>query len=144
MNLGKFAVQAIKKWNPFGPEAITRRDQNKAFRKARRKARKGEALTHEEEQLVAQETVKVILPDGSTVERTEPTIKARTSTKATVGAALAAYPGYQVVEMIQSIDFPWPWLENFTNGPGFVWLCATIIPLVIARFTKSPIFKQAL
>lgn len=88
--------------------------------------------------------VTVTLPDGSTIERTEPTIPARTSTKATVGAALAAYPGLEFVQAIQSANLPWPWLEDFTNGPLFVWLCATIIPLVIARFTKSPIAKQAL
>ena len=43
MNVAKFAVRAIKEWNPFGAEAITRRDENKAFRQARRKAKRGDA-----------------------------------------------------------------------------------------------------
>lgn len=144
MNIGKFAVQAIKEWNPLGPEAIVRRANNKAFRKAFRKARKGKELTPEEQAIMAENTVTVTLPDGSTIERTEPTIPLRTATKATIGSVVAAYPGYQLVELIQSINFPWPWLEDFTNGPAFVWLCATIIPIVIARVTKSPITPQAI
>jgi hypothetical protein len=57
---------------------------------------------------------------------------------------VAAYPGYQVVDMIQGLNLPWPWLEDFTNSGAFVWLCATIIPIVIARFSKSPLGKQAI
>ena len=51
MSLGKFAVDAIKAWNPLSPEAHARRDRNKAFRKARRKAKRGEPLTEQESQL---------------------------------------------------------------------------------------------
>jgi hypothetical protein len=48
MNIGKIAVQAIREWNPLGPEAFARRDRNKAYRKARRKAKRGEVLTEDE------------------------------------------------------------------------------------------------
>lgn len=143
MSLGKVAVEAIKEWNPLGPDGVVRRATNKDFRKAFRKYRKGETLTPQEELILAEKIV-LTAPDGSTIEHTPPTVPLRTATKATLGAAVAAYPGYEVVQMIQAFEFPWPWLENFTNGPGFVWLCATIIPLIIARFTKSPLSKQAL
>lgn len=146
MNLGKFAgsaaVSAIKSWDPLGPEAIKRRAINKAFRKAFRKSRKGKELTPQEQQIMAEQTLT--LPNGETITRTEPLIPARTSTKALVGSAIGAYPGYQVVQMIQDAMIPWPWLEDFTNSSAFVWLCATIIPIIIARFTKSPITKQAI
>lgn len=146
MNLGKFvgsaAVAAIKEWNPRGPEAIKRRAINKGFRKVFKKARRGETLTAEEQRVMAEQTLT--LPNGETITRTEPLIPARTSTKAFVGSAIGAYPGYQVVQMIQDAVLPWPWLEDFTNSAAFVWLCATIIPIVIARFTKSPLAKRAL
>lgn len=142
MNLGKLAVDAIKAWDPRGPEAIKRRAINKAFRKAFKKSLKGEPLTPQEQQIMAEQTLT--LPNGETITRTEPLIPLRTATKATIGSALGAYPGYQVVQMIQDAMLPWPWLENFTNSSAFVWLCATIIPLVIARFTKSPLAKQVL
>jgi hypothetical protein len=92
------------------------------------------------------ETVTLTLPSGETIEHTPPVIAARTSTKTAAGSALLAFPGYEIVQQIQAADLSGisPWLENFTNGPAFVWLCATIIPVVIARFTKSPLNKQAL
>ena len=52
MNLGKFAVDAIKAWNPLSQEAYERRDRNKAYRKARRKAKRGEAVTEEEYEIL--------------------------------------------------------------------------------------------
>lgn len=54
MNLGKFAVQAIKAWDPLSPEAYARRDRNKAYRKARRKQKRGETLTEQEAQILNQ------------------------------------------------------------------------------------------
>lgn len=52
MNVAKFAVRAIKEWNPLGPEAYERRDRNKAYRQARRKAKRGETLTTDEYELL--------------------------------------------------------------------------------------------
>lgn len=90
---------------------------------------------------------KVILttPEGETVEHTPPLIAARTSTKAAAGSALLAFPGFELVQQIQAADLSGisPALESFTNSAGFVWLCATIIPIIIARFTKSPLVKQS-
>lgn len=67
MNAGKFvgsaAVAAIKEWNPFGPEAYERRDRNKAYRKARRKFKRGETLTAEEIATLKQ-TVEVTTMNG--------------------------------------------------------------------------------
>lgn len=140
--VGSAAVAAIKEWNPLGPEALVRRDKNKRFRKAFRKARKGKELTPEEQQIMAEQ--RLTLPSGETITRTEPLIQARTSTKALVGSSVLAFPGYQIVQVIQDAMLPWAWLEEFTNSAAFVWLCATIIPIVIARFTKSPLAKQAL
>lgn len=138
MNLGKFAgsaaVAAIKEWNPRGPEAIKRRAVNKAFRKAFKKSRKGEELTPEEKQIMAEQTLT--LPNGETITRTEPTINARTSTKVAVGGLAGLLP---IIQGIQEIEIPWPWLENFTNSDLFVQI-ATIGGLwLIARFSKSPL-----
>ena len=54
MNLGKFAVQAIKEWNPLSPEAYERRDRHKAYRKARKKQKRGEPLTEQDRQILNQ------------------------------------------------------------------------------------------
>lgn len=89
---------------------------------------------------------KVILttPTGETIEHTPPTINARTSTKATGGALLLGYPVIEIVTAIQGADIPIEWLESFTNGPVFEWLCYSIIPIIIARMTKSPLVTKAL
>ena len=56
MNLGKFfgsaAVSAIREWNPLSPENYARRDRNKAYRKARKKFRRGQTLTAEEVEIL--------------------------------------------------------------------------------------------
>ena len=56
MSAGKFvgeaAVAAIRKWAPFSPESYAIRDRNKAYRKARRKAKRGETLTEQEDELL--------------------------------------------------------------------------------------------
>ena len=58
MGMGKFvgeaAVSAIRSWNPLSPEAYARRDRNKAFRKARKKAKRGETLTEDEYEIFQQ------------------------------------------------------------------------------------------
>lgn len=81
---------------------------------------------------------------GETIEHSPPVIPLRTATKATAGTVLLGYPVIEIVQQIQAIEFPWPWLESFTGSSTFEWLCYSIIPIVIARFTKSPLTKQAL
>jgi hypothetical protein len=89
---------------------------------------------------------KVILTTatGETIEHSPPLINARTSTKAAAGTVLLGYPVVDIVAAIQGANIPIEWLESFTNGPVFEWLCYSIIPVLIARFTKSPLSKQAL
>ncbi len=87
------------------------------------------------------ETVTVTLPEGSQIQRAEPTIPLRTSTK--VGLSGVAI-GLPVIQYIQEIQFPWEWLENFTNSDLFVQLATLAGAYLVAKFTKSPIAKQAL
>lgn len=102
-----------------------------------------EARQRRREQRMAE---KVILttPTGETIEHSPPVIPLRTATKATVGTAVLGYPLIDIVQAIQGAQIPIEWLESFTNGPVFEWLCYSIIPIVIARFTKSPLTKQPL
>lgn len=143
MNLGKFfgsaAVSAIKEWNPRGPEAIKRRAINKAFRKAFKKSRKGEELTPQEQQIMAEQTLT--LPNGETITRSEPIIPARTSTKVGVTGVIAGIP---VIQWIQSIEFPWPWLESMTNSDIFVQVATLALAYVVARMSKSPLTPTSL
>lgn len=108
----------------------------------RRRAKRGLPPLGQQE-VVMPEVVRVISEDGTETTRTEPTIPLRTSTKAFIGSAIGAYPGWQIVQAVQEVMFSTPWIEEFTNSALFVWLCATIIPLIIARFTKSPSAKSA-
>jgi len=90
------------------------------------------------------EKIVLTTPTGETIEHTPPTIPLRTATKATAGTVLLGYPLVQIVEAVQGAMFQTEWLENFTNGPIFEWLCYSIVPLVIARLSKSPLGKQFL
>lgn len=148
MNLGKFAAQAIKEWNPLGPEAYARRDRNKAYRKARRKTRRGETLTTEEQAIMAQETVTITLPDGSTHERVEPVIKARTSTKVLgVGGTLFAATAAAVIPNWDAINASLAAACQSENGPAY-GLGAMGVMLAVnyftARLSKSPAKPGAL
>jgi hypothetical protein len=129
----------------FSPE---RRAKRKARRSARKKARKGEPLTAVEQEILMAEVVKVTLPDGRTVERTEPTIKKRTSTKV-LGAAGAGFaaslvtlvPFYDeinglLLEACQSEQGPTVFLAGFVVATGIAY--------TTARFTKSPILPGKL
>jgi len=145
MNLGKFAVQAIKEWNPLSPEAYARRDRNKAFRKARRKAKRGETLTQDEEIVMAQQTATVTLPSGETIARTEPRIPLRTSTKVGVVGLLvpllSVIPFYDeinglLLQACQSENGP----TVFLGGAAVAWASA----VVTARLSKSPAKPGAL
>ena len=145
MNLGKFAgqaaVAAIREWAPFSPENISRRRTNKAVRKIMRKSRKGKPLSPEEERFMSENTSTVTLPNGEIVQRAEPTISARTSTKVAVGGFGVLLP---VIQGVQEIDFPWPWLENFTNSDLFVQLATLAGAWLIARMSRSPAKPGAL
>jgi uncharacterized protein YjeT (DUF2065 family) len=65
VNVGKIAVSAIKEWNPFSPEAYERRDKNKAYRKARRKAKKGEVLTEDEYEILSTNQETEMFPQNT-------------------------------------------------------------------------------
>lgn len=88
------------------------------------------------------EVMKVTAPDGTETTRREPIVPARTSTKAAVGSLLAAYPGIELVMWLQTVDYPWPLVQSFTHSDAFPWVCATLIPVIIARFTRSPAGAQ--
>ncbi len=79
--------------------------------------------------------VTVTLPDGTEVQRQEPLIPTRTSTKVAATGLIAGIP---VIQYIQEIVFPWPWLEAFTNSDVFVQVATLIFAVVVARLSKSP------
>lgn len=114
MNLGKFAgsaaVAAIKEWNPLSPEGYERRDRNRAYRKARRKAKRGETLTEDQYEILRTTKETSMIPQG----------------KATyTGAALAAgspFIGFAVAAVA-------PPLENAIVGLGMApAVCAADAP----------------
>lgn len=152
MSAGKFvgeaAVAAIRSWNPFSPESYERRDRNKAYRKARRKQRRGESLTPEEQAIMAQETVIVTMPDGSTHERVEPVIKKRVSTKVTaVGLAFFAATAATVIPNWDAINAGLMAACQSEYGPavGLGGMLAMLaVNAVTARVTKSPIKPGAI
>lgn len=76
------------------------------------------------------------LPDGTQIERAEPMINARTSTKV---AGTGLMLGLPIIQGIQAIDFPWPWVEQFTNSALFVQLATLLLAYVTARISKSPL-----
>jgi hypothetical protein len=86
---------------------------------------------------------KVILttPTGETIEHTPPAIPARTSTKVGVTGVVAGIP---VIQWIQSIEFPWPWLESMTNSDMFVQVATLALAYIVARMSKSPLVSKAL
>ena len=145
--IGEAAVGAALSWNPFGPEAYARRDRNKAYRKARRKAKRGEILTPEEQAIMAENTVKMII-DGQEIERAEPTLKLRTSTK--VG-------GVNVVAILGAAGLMFPFWQDINsaivaacesgNAPAAVlggMAIAGVYSTITARLTKSPAKPGAL
>jgi hypothetical protein len=131
--LGEAAVSAVLNLNPFGPEGYARRDRNKAFRKARRKARKGEQLTNDEELIMAQQTSTVTLPSGETILRTEPAIPLRTSTKSLLGGTFLAQVYVQIVGLL-----PYDGLVAALTTPEAIALASVLFAAAVARFTKSP------
>lgn len=137
------AVHAIKEWNPFGPQEILKREYNKKFRKARKKLRKGEPLSEEEEIMMEKEVVKLTLADGTPVgERVEPTIPWRTSTKmkigswtTIIGSVAVLIPYYDEINNLL--------LQACTSGEGPLLVLGGMIYMavqdfIVARKTKSP------
>lgn len=118
MNVGKFAVQAIREWNPFGPEAITRRAGNKAFRKVRRKAKRGETLTEQEYEIL-QQTPEV-------------NMAVNTGLRSSSNMVIAGGATNIIVEVIQMI---WP---EFQLSPEMRTYLTLAIAWVASRFTKTP------
>lgn len=90
------------------------------------------------------EKIVLTTATGETIEHTPPVIPLRTATKAAGGTVLLGYPLIDIVTAIQGAQIPIGWLESFTNGPVFEWLCYSIVPIIIARLSKSPLGKQAL
>lgn len=135
MSLGKLAVDAIKAWDPFAPENVGRRKTRKAARKILRKINRGKPLTADEEKFMAENVATVTLPDGTVIPRAEPSLPGRTSTKVAVGGFGVLLP---VIQGIQEIEFPWPWLENFTNSDLFVQIVTLAGAWLIARMSRSP------
>lgn len=120
---------------PLSKEARERRQKRRA---ARRKARKGEPLTPEEEALMAKEKSIVKLPDGTVVERTEPTIPLRTSSKVALTILtplITALPFYDeingvLLQACQAEQGPTLFLGGFLVAGGLSYIAA--------RFSKSP------
>ena len=123
MNVAKFAVRAIKEWNPFGAEAITRRDENKAFRQARRKAKRGEVLTEQEYELLQLHKEKPMAIDTGL----------RTSTNTVVGTSLLGSVAVQLLQLL-----PYPALVAALTTPEAVILWGSAIAWVVARFSRTP------
>lgn len=123
MNVAKFAVRAIKEWNPFGPEAYERRDRNKAYRKARKKAKRGETLTEAEYEIL------------QTVKETPLAIETglRTSTNTVVGSPILGVVYVNLVQML-----PYPELVAALTTPEAVVLTTAAFAWLVARFSKTP------
>lgn len=82
---------------------------------------------------MAENTVKIVLPDGTELQRAEPTIPARTSTKSLVGGTFLAQIYVQIVGLI-----PHDGVVAALTTPEMVALVAVGLAALVARFTKSP------
>lgn len=123
MNLGKFAVDAIKAWNPLSEEAYERRDRNKAYRKARRKAKRGEAVTEDEFELLQTYREKPMAIDLGT----------RTSTNTVVGTPILGTIYIQLVQLL-----PWPGLVAALTTPEAVVVAASLFAWGVSRISRTP------
>jgi hypothetical protein len=76
----------------------------------------------------------VTMSDGRQIQKTEPIINARSSTKSgTLG--LASIP---VLQLLQTIPWPWPWAETLVMSPAFAQIVTIVMMYVTARYTKTP------
>lgn len=99
----------------------------------RRRAKKGLPLLGDED-IAMPEKVTVTMPDGSQVDRVEPVIPARTSTKSLVGGTFLAQIYVQLVGLI-----PNDGLVAALTTPEMIALVSVALAALVARFTKSPI-----
>jgi hypothetical protein len=129
VNLGKLAVQAIREWNPFGPAAYQRRDENKAYRKARRKFKRGETLTADEYEILQTYKERPMAIDTGL----------RTSTNTVVGTSVVGSIAVKLIELL-----PYPELVAALTTPEAVILWGSVIAWVVARFSKTPAQPKAL
>ena len=134
MSAGKFVggaiTEAVLRLNPFGKEGYERRAKNKAYRKARRKFRRGETLTPEEFQILNETQEVVMALDLGT----------RTSTNALVGGTILSQVYVQVVSMIPGEGA----LEALLLQPESIAFFAVLLAAVVARFSKTPAEPKAL
>jgi hypothetical protein len=121
--IGETMVSAARSWNPFGPEAYERRDRNKAYRKARKKAKRGETLTEDEFELLQTYKERPMAIDLGT----------RTTTNMGVSGLVV----WGVMKLISTYvpDAPTEGLEE---------LIAAVVAYVIGYFTKTPAQPKAL
>lgn len=88
---------------------------------------------------MAEQISTVTLPSGETIQRTEPIIPARTSTKALVGGTFLAQVYVQLVGLI-----PHEGVVMALTTPEMTALVAVGLAALVARFTKSPAAPSAL
>lgn len=128
MSAGKFVGEgitaAVLKLNPFGPEGYARRDRNKAYRKARRKVRRGETLTELEYEILQSHKETTMAIDLGT----------RTSTNALVGGGFLSQLYVQAVSFIPGEGA----LEAFLLQPEAIAFAAVAFATLIARFSRTP------
>jgi hypothetical protein len=108
-------------------------NQNRKTNRALRRKARGKELTPEQERLVADNTVKVILPDGTELQRAEPIIPGRTSTKSLLGGTFLAQIYVQLVGLI-----PHEALVAALTTPEMIALVSVALAALVARFSKSP------
>lgn len=84
---------------------------------------------------MAGEKSTVTMADGTVIEKTEPIIPARTTTKQGVTLAAAVVPIWQT---LQGVDFPWPWLNELFDNSLVTQLVTGLSLVLIGRFFKTP------
>jgi hypothetical protein len=100
----------------------------------RRRAKRGLPPLDAEVNMEGEKSV-VTMADGTTIQKTEPLIPARTTTKQGVVGYVAILP---ITQALQAVEFPWPWLNQLLDNDMFVQ-AITIGALVLwGRFFKTP------
>lgn len=122
------------------PKAVARR----AAKAARKATRDGPADEIDEpffnqEDASMNDKVIVTLPDGSKVERIEPIVPLRTSTKSLVGGTFLAQVYVQLVGLI-----PHEGVVAALTTPEMTALVAVGLAALVARYTRSPVQPGAI
>jgi hypothetical protein len=86
------------------------------------------------------EQANVTMADGTQFTRTEPVIPLRSSSK----LAVTGGSSILLLQLLQSIPWPWPWVNELLQSAAFASLFTLAVSYVTARFTKSPIQSQPL